>query len=66
MKVRDLIRHLKDHNCVALRQTGSHEMYQLPNGISFPVVVNHKNDEVSPNVLAAARRTFKAAGIPLP
>jgi predicted RNA binding protein YcfA (HicA-like mRNA interferase family) len=65
MKVRDLIRHMKDHGCVALRQSGSHEMYRLPNGQTFPIVVNHKNDEVSLVVMSSARRAFKAAGIPL-
>ncbi len=65
MKVRDLIRHLRDHGCQALRQTGSHEMWLLPNGVTFPVVVKHINADVTPNVLAAARRQFKAAGMPL-
>lgn len=65
MKVRDLLRHLRDHGCTSLRQTGSHEMWQLPDGNTFPVVVNHANDDVTPNVLAAARRAFRAAGMPL-
>ena len=36
MKLRDLVRHLKDHNCELLREGGNHSIY-----------VNLENDQVS-------------------
>jgi predicted RNA binding protein YcfA (HicA-like mRNA interferase family) len=65
MKVRDLLKHLRKSGCRSLRQTGSHEMWLLPDGNTFPVVVNHLNAEVSMTVLSAARRSLRAAGVPL-
>jgi predicted RNA binding protein YcfA (HicA-like mRNA interferase family) len=50
-KYRELIHYLRRYGAKPLRQRGSHEVWQLPNGRTFSLVVNHINDPVSRTVL---------------
>lgn len=50
-KVRELLQQLRLRGWIAVRQNGSHQIWQAPNGTRVPVVVNHPNDPVSRTVL---------------
>lgn len=63
MKVRDAIKLLKAKGCIEVSTRGSHQKWRLPNGCTVPIVVNHKNDDVSPAVLMTLRKEFREAGL---
>lgn len=49
---RELIYCLRKIGAKALRQTGSHQVWLLPNGKKVPLVVNHAGEPCSRRVLA--------------
>lgn len=63
VKVRVVLEILKERGCREVRVSGSHQIWEMPNGERFPVVINHKNAEASRIVLATIRRQFRAAGL---
>ena len=65
-KVRELVEFLKEKGCTYEQvDSTSHQKWRTPGGTMFPIVVNHKNAEVSPNVLATVRRHLRAEGVRL-
>lgn len=60
LKFRELLQTLRGQGGKALRTRGSHQTWQMPSGATFPVVVNHLNDDVPPPVLASIRRALGA------
>jgi predicted RNA binding protein YcfA (HicA-like mRNA interferase family) len=65
MKVRNLIQLLTQVGCNPTRIEGSHQVWRTPKNQSVPIVVNHKNDEVSRLVLTTVRRVLRSEGIDL-
>lgn len=65
MKVRDLLRRMAELGATAHRISGSHQTWILPSGSHVIVVVNHKNDDVTPLVYSKAKRAFRDAGFSL-
>jgi predicted RNA binding protein YcfA (HicA-like mRNA interferase family) len=64
-KVRALLHDLRRHGCWPQRTKGSHQVWSTPGGVSFPVVVNHPGNDVTPRVLASVRRVLRAEGLEL-
>lgn len=65
MKVRDLQRRLLELGARPVRISGSHEVWELPDGHSVPIVVKRLGDDVSAGVLAAVARSLRRAGLEL-
>jgi len=42
MKLKDLVRHLKDHNCDLLREGGNHSVYVNPENNQVSAVPRHR------------------------
>lgn len=63
MKVRDALKLMAEKGCIAVSVRGSHQKWQLPDGNTVPLVVNHKNDDVSPAVMMTLRKVFRKAGL---
>jgi predicted RNA binding protein YcfA (HicA-like mRNA interferase family) len=63
MKVRDALRLMHERGCIAVSTRGSHQKWKLPTGHTIPLVVNHKNDDVTPAVLMTLRQVFRSAGL---
>ena len=63
MKVRDALKLMRAKGCIEMSTRGSHQKWWLPGGHTIPVVVNHKNDDVSPAVLMTLRQAFQEAGL---
>jgi predicted RNA binding protein YcfA (HicA-like mRNA interferase family) len=63
IKVRVFRQLLAQNGCTRIRQTGSHEVWELPNGHRIPLVVHQPNAELSRNVLGSMRREFERAGL---
>lgn len=62
-KVRDFIAGLRQAGCQPLRVTGSHQIWRTPRGSTFPIVVNHQNDDMSRLVMSKVERVLKSEGI---
>lgn len=65
MKVRVLVSQIQAAGCIPVRVKGSHQVFRTPSGNSIPLVINHQNAEVTPNVLASVRRALQSEGIRL-
>jgi predicted RNA binding protein YcfA (HicA-like mRNA interferase family) len=66
MKNRDLVKRLYEMGAKPLWTTGSHQMWELPNdGGRIPVVVDHRNSDVTRNVMASLKRKLRTAGLSL-
>ncbi len=61
MKLRDLVRHLRDHSCVLLREGGNHSVYVNTENNQVSAVPRHReiNDFL-------ARKICRDLGIPAP
>ncbi len=61
MKLRDLVRHLRDHNCELLREGGNHSVYVNTENNQVSAVPRHReiNDFL-------ARKICRDLGIPAP
>lgn len=58
LKVRDLVRSLRKLGGTPIRQSGSHEIWRMPDGKKVPVVVSHMNDACTPGVLRMVREAL--------
>jgi predicted RNA binding protein YcfA (HicA-like mRNA interferase family) len=56
VKVRDVLSALRDQGARPLRTRGSHQIWRTESGVTVVVVVNHKNDNCSPIILANVKR----------
>lgn len=66
MKIRDLIKRLKELNCVPLRTKGSHQTWRTPGGTgTFVLTVNHPEVPAADVVLSKIKRALKNEGIKL-
>ena len=61
MKLKDLVRHLKDHNCELLREGGNHSIYVNPINNQVSAIPRHR--EIN-NFLV--RKICRDLGIPSP
>lgn len=59
MKVRELLRDLRERGCRPVRCRGSHQTWLTPAGEFVTLVVNHLGGDVSPVVLASVRRALR-------
>ncbi len=57
-KTRELIHALRKLGGKPIRQSGSHETWEMPNGVRFPLVVNHVNDTCSRRVLQSVQEAL--------
>jgi len=57
-KIRELLQELRQTGWVPVRQNGSHQIWQAPNGARVPIVINHPNDQVSRSVLKSIREAM--------
>lgn len=66
MKIRDLIKRLKELNCVPLRMKGSHQTWRTPGGTgTFVLTVNNPGVPAAEVILSKVRRALKNEGIKL-
>lgn len=63
VKIRVFQKKLKDLGATEVRVSGTHQIWELPNGHRIPLVLGA--GELSRNVLGSMRREFKAAGLPV-
>ncbi len=63
-KVRDILAELRAAGWVPVRCRGSHQQWHSPQGRTITVVVNHKNDDATPAVIASLKRMIKSAREP--
>jgi predicted RNA binding protein YcfA (HicA-like mRNA interferase family) len=61
IKIRDFQRLLREIGAQEVRTSGTHQIWELPNGHRIPLVLG--NGELSRNVLGSMRREFKNAGL---
>jgi len=61
MKRADLIRHLKSHNCLFVREGSRHTVYRNPANGSYTTIPRHR--EIKKRL---ARKICMDLGIPLP
>lgn len=64
VKIRDFQQLLKRLGAEEVRQTGTHQVWRLPNGHTIPLVVG--NGELSRNVAGSWKREFKRLGWEFP
>ncbi|WNM70253.1 hypothetical protein [Myxococcus phage Mx1] len=61
IKIRDFQRLLKDVGAKEIRTSGTHQIWELPGGKRFPIVIG--SGEISQNIRTTARKAFKESGL---
>jgi predicted RNA binding protein YcfA (HicA-like mRNA interferase family) len=63
MKVRDMIKELREGGARVVSTSGSHQKWGLPDGNHVVVTVNHMNSEVSIGLVKKMEKAMEKAGM---
>lgn len=61
----DVINYVLANGAKELRTSGSHKIFQGPNGRVFPIQCNHLNWDMVPDMKSKIKRELIAVGIPI-